>query len=99
MNRVDFLKSVSGINYPEMIINFFDQFIALKQLVEDSGTINVLDSTQNSISFSISFKNENDKNLAVQAIQSLGGTIVIYERIITITMIPTDNYSIKITLQ
>ena len=53
MDRINFFGSVSGIEYPEMIVNFFDHFIALKQIVEDSGTITVLNSDDKSISFSI----------------------------------------------
>ena len=41
MDRIAFLESISGIEYPEMIVEFFDQFIALKYLVEDYGQISV----------------------------------------------------------
>ena len=35
MDRIAFIESISGINYPEMLVHFFDQFIALKKLVEE----------------------------------------------------------------
>ena len=99
MDRVKFIGNVAGINYPEMVINFFDHFVALKQLVEDSGQVSVLNSDNESITFSITFADENVRKAALDAIYSLGGIIVIYERPITIKVeIPTDNHSIIIKL-
>ena len=54
-SRVQFLESVSGIQYPEMIVDFFDHFVALKQIVQDSGKVEVLNFDKNSICFSIKF--------------------------------------------
>ena len=48
-NRIVFFDSISGIKYPEMLVDFFDQFIALKQLVQDCGTITVDSYTESSI--------------------------------------------------
>ena len=36
IDRVNFLESVQGIQYPDMLANFFDHFIALKALVSVS---------------------------------------------------------------
>ena len=38
-----------------MLVEFFDHFIALKQLVEDYGRVSVHKTDGNSITFSISF--------------------------------------------
>lgn len=98
MNRVNFIESVSGIKYPEMIVTFFDHFIALKQLVEDSGTVQVLNSSNDSISFSIIFQTMDMKNVALNTIQSCGNTIIIYGRYITIRVEELSENSIKINL-
>lgn len=98
MNRLNFIESVSGINYPEMIVTFFDHFIALKQLVEDSGSIQVLDSSDTSISFSITFNDINMKMNALNVINSCGNAIVIYGRCITIQVEELSVNSIKINL-
>ena len=86
IDRVNFLESVSGISYPEMIVDFFDHFIALKEIVEDSGSINVIDSKQDSIRFSIKFSNPYNMSLAINTINSRGGVIVIYGRPISISV-------------
>ena len=98
MNRVNFIESVFGIEYPEMIVTFFDHFIALKQLVEDSGTIQVLNSSNNSISFSITFQNMDMKLAALNTIQSCSNTIIIYGRYIAIQVEEISENSIKINL-
>ena len=98
MNRVNVIESISGINYPEMIITFFDHFIALKQLVEDSGSIQVLNSSENSISFSIVFNNNTMKMNALNIIKSYGNMIVIYGRYIIIQVEELSDSMIKINL-
>lgn len=82
MDRVSFFNSVQNIQYPKMIVDFFDHFIALKSIVEDSGkTINVMNSIENrSITFSIEFNNCDDKNRALNIIKSCGGYTTIYQR-------------------
>ena len=76
MDRVDFIESVNGIIYPEMIVNFFDHFIALKEIVQDSGKVNVISESSNKISFSILFNNIECMNKALSVISN--GFIVIY---------------------
>lgn len=98
MDRVNFIHSVSGINYPEMIVNFFDHFIALKQLVEDTGTVSVLNSDEKSILFSITFHTEFDRDQVIQMINSLGGFILIYGRNININLSIIDSTTIQIYL-
>ena len=98
MDRVMFIGSVGGIHYPEMIVNFFDHFVALKQLVEDSGRVNVLQSTESSISFSIDFDSIEIKDQALGSILSQQGVIVIYERPIRISVKILTDLSLQIDL-
>ena len=98
MNRLEFLDSITGIKYPEMLADFFDHFVALKQIVEDSGSINVINNTETKIIFSISFKNRSTLSSAVNAISALNGSIVIYERYIPISMEVSNETSLVINL-
>ena len=44
-SRLEFFESISDIEYPLMLVKFFDHFIALKELVQDYGdTLEVLTS-------------------------------------------------------
>ena len=99
VNRIDFLESVSGINYPVMLVDFFDHFIALKQIVEDSGNVNVLGSDNSSIEFSISFNTHSALELALNTINSLNGIIVIYGRPISIQVEALTDSELKINLR
>ena len=99
MNRVDFIESVNGIQYPEMIVKFFDHFVALKQIVEDTGSVHVLSSDPEKINFCIGFCNAMAKNKALSAIYDMGMNIVIYERPIKIDLKVLTDLSIEITLQ
>jgi hypothetical protein len=83
VNRLEFFDSISGIQYPRMIVDFFDHFIALKQLVEDTGRITVYDSADGCIRFSIVFANSDIKNQALVNIQP--GVIIIYNRPINVS--------------
>ena len=65
MNRIQFFDSISGIQYPKMIVDFFDHFIALKQIVEDKGSVTVDNNNDSSIEFSIIFKSNSDRDLAL----------------------------------
>ena len=97
MNRIQFFDSISGIQYPKMIVDFFDHFIALKQIVEDKGSITVDNNNDSSIEFSIIFKSNNDRDLALSNIQS--GTIVIYNRPISVGIESLTDHAIKVILQ
>lgn len=98
MNRVDFLESVQGIQYPDMLANFFDHFIALKTLVEDHGKVTVLESGPTSVSFSVKFKNKGNKDSALTAITNLGGYIYIYQRPISVAVKPLTDSELSIYL-
>lgn len=84
MDRIAFFDSITGINYPDMMVRFFDHFIALKQLVEDSGSVQVLDSTESSIKFSIIFKNNTDLENALNYIKN-NSVVNIYNRPISVS--------------
>jgi hypothetical protein len=83
VNRLEFFDSISGIQYPRMIVDFFDHFLALKQLVEDTGKISVYDSANGSIIFSIIFATPDIKNQAILNIQP--GVVNIYNRPINVS--------------
>ena len=97
MNRVQFFNSIGGIQYPRMIVDFFDHFIALKQIVEDKGSVTVDNNNENSIEFSIIFNTKEDRDLALVNMQS--GTIIIYNRPISVSIESLLDESIKIKLQ
>ena len=97
MNRIQFFDSISGIQYPKMIVDCFDHFIALKQIVEDKGSVTVDNNNDSSIEFSIKFKSNNDRDLALSNIQS--GTIVIYNRPISVGIESLTDHAIKVILQ
>ena len=99
MDRVNFLESVSGIKYPEMLVTFFDHFVALKQIVEDSGSVNVINNTDHNVTFSVKFKNKTSRDNALNAINSTNGIVTIYQRTINVDVnFPTDS-EIIINLQ
>ena len=92
IDRVNFLESVSGIQYPEMLVTFFDHFIALKQIVEDYGTVNIISNSPSSLTFSVKFKNKTTRDNALNAINSTNGIVMIYQRPIVVDVkFPTDS--------
>lgn len=97
MDRISFLESISGIEYPEMIVEFFDQFIALKQVVEDHGEISVLEKSENGISFNITFSSVESRNIAISNVSS--GTIVIYGKPINVGVSTISDTEIQIILK
>ena len=97
MDRITFFNSISGIDYPEMIVEFFDQFIALKQLVDDHGSVRVCDKSENTISFITVFNNKQFKDQALYAVSS--GPIMIYGRPISISVESLSDTEIKFILQ
>ena len=77
-----------------MLVDFFDHFLALKQIVEDSGRISVpqQNNMENHIVFNIKFSNVKAKEAAINLINN-NKIIMIYERPIYINMIglPVDD--------
>jgi hypothetical protein len=93
MDRIQFFESISGIEYPHMLVDFFDHFLALKQIVENSGKIYVPQQTiENHIIFNIEFFDTKAKETAINLINS-NRIIMIYERPIYINIIglPVDD--------
>ena len=91
-DRVSFLESVSGIQYPDMLVTFFDHFIALKQIVEDYGTVNIISNSPSSLTFSVKFKNKTTRDNALNAINSTNGMMIVYQRPINVDVkFPTDS--------
>ena len=85
MDRIAFLESISGIQYPEMIVEFFDQFLALKYLVEDYGQIYV-----------IKFTDVEYRDKALSNVQT--SSVVIYGKPISINLEILSETEIKFTL-
>lgn len=93
MNRIEFFDSISGIQYPQMLVDFFDHFLALKTIVENSGTISVPQQTnEGRISFNIEFSNQKAKESALNIINN-NSMVMIYERPIYINILglPVDD--------
>ena len=97
IDRIAFFDSISGIKYPDMLVEFFDQFIALKQLVEDYGIVTVDDNPGNYISFRISFDDVRNKEKALNNVQT--GNVYIYGRPVSVQVQPISETEIKIILQ
>lgn len=97
VDRITFFNSISGINYPGMMVDFFDHFIALKKLVEDHGRVSVSDSSDKSISFVTQFDSKSFVDEALINVQS--GVIVIYNRPISVQVELISDLEIKFVLQ
>lgn len=82
MNRVNFLNSVSNLSYPRMVFDYYDYFLALKNIAEIGEKISVDNATNNSIKFLVAVNNASEKNEIMRRAQS--GIIDIYGRPITI---------------
>lgn len=97
LSRLTFFESISGIQYPEMLVIYFDHFIALKQLVEDTGKVTVISNTDTSITFSIKFDNVANRDKALIIAQS--GSVVIYGRTIQVQVNVLSDTEIEFILQ
>lgn len=97
MNRLDFFESISGIDYPDMLVSFFDQFIALKSIVENHGTVTVNEKTDNNITFNVKFDNQSYTEKALNEIST--GNIIIYGKIISVHAQKISDTDIMIKLQ
>jgi hypothetical protein len=101
MNRVEFFESISGIQYPQMLVNFFDHFLALKQIVENSGKVSVPQQyNDGKISFNIEFSDKQAKETALNLINNCTSMVMIYERPIYINIkgLPVDDSNLNIEL-
>ena len=94
MDRLTFFNLITGIRYPEMLIEFYDQFLALKQLVNGYPcTIDVCNSTDRSISFNIDCDANTVNYIAMNK------SMIIYGRSISIYSEPLSDKQIRVTLQ
>lgn len=101
VDRITFLESVNDIDYPKMLISFFDHFIALKQIVEETAAdIEVIDAVDNSyIKFSCEFNDTNLKNQAINIVNSNGSAIIIYGRPLCIDIEELSETKISIQIR
>lgn len=98
MDRLTFFNSVSGISDPGLVIKYYDNFIALKQLLNNSTGSPSVDSYNNSsIKFSVSFQTARDKKETLTMIQS--GTIIIYGKPISVLVEDVSTKELNITMQ
>ena len=97
ISRLDFFESISNIDYPLMLVEFFDHFIALKQIVEDYGRVAVLECNDKTITFSIKFDTTKNRDVAIANAQY--GTIVIYGKPISVNMEVISDTEIRFKLQ
>ena len=85
MDRLSFFKNINGISYPEMLVDFFDHFIALKQIIDTNNCIvNILSINGQDIEFSVRFKDNLLLQKTLNEISRHGNIIVIYNRTMTI---------------
>lgn len=95
MDRLAFYNCISGVDYPEMIVTYFDQFAALHSIVQDFKTVCVEGTSEKSISFVIEFSNARSRN----AVMSCPESIIIYGRPLAIIKESISDNIIKLTIQ
>lgn len=98
IDRLKFFESVNGIQHPDMMINFFDHFLALKSLIEDNGMIEVNFSTDTSIGFDVTFRNKSSTTQAINYVTS-NPRVLIYGRFISVKVNILTDKKIQIVLQ
>ena len=99
MDRLSFFKNINGISYPEMLVDFFDHFIALKQVVNDNNCIvNIVSSNKDGINFDVQFKDSKYLHKTLDEIARNGNTVVIYNRTMTIHIEVLTDTDLKIKL-
>lgn len=100
-DRVNFIQSINGIEYPEMIVKFFDHFLALKEIVDSSGSVSISHeqiSNPDCISFNIHFTDHNGIDRASREIGQRS-VIYIYNRPISVSMEVLSEKEIKIVMK
>ena len=95
MDRMAFFNCISNVDYPEMIVKYFDQFAALHSIVQEFEYIQVDSTDENSISFLIEFSSPQ----SMGKVLSVPDTIVIYGRPLTIIKDTIEGNKLKLTIQ
>ena len=99
MDRVAFISSINGIAYPKMIVDFFDHFLALKQIVDNTGqNITIVNKNEKNITFDVEFNHNLSLINAIHTIETLNGVIEIYRRPIYVYTEVLSDKKIRITL-
>lgn len=100
MDRMQFFNHINGITYPELLVDFFDHFVALQQLVKtNSCTVTVLNTYDNKvIEFNVQFKSAGHLQKVLQDISMNGNVIVIYGRTMSIHIEVLTDFDLKIKL-
>lgn len=100
MDRVSFFKNINGISYPEMLVDFFDHFIALKQLIDTNNClisiIKLYDTT--GIEFDVQFRSHDQLMRTLNDISKNGNVIIIYNKTMTIHVEIISDIDLKIKL-
>lgn len=99
MDRLDFLSSIHNIDYPEIIAKYYDQFLALKDILQDvNHNTSVVSSTDRSITFSSIFDNNKDLYKIINRISSCS-SLNVYGRPISVVVNGTSDTEINYTIQ
>lgn len=99
MDRISFINKIDGITSPELISQFFDQFMALETMMEDNCTISVVGNTDKYIEFQVNFPDKRSAGLIIQNILRPEKVINMYNRPISINVEVLAETSIKIRLE
>jgi hypothetical protein len=95
MDRITFFESIKGLQYPNMLVHFFDQILALNKLAKEYDNISVENVTDN-ISFLIHFKNKKCMNSMVSTMYT---PVNIYGRYISVYYEQLSDSDIRIILK
>lgn len=99
MDRVSFFKNINGITYPEMLVDFFDHFLALKNIVGTNNcTVNIISTHNNVIDFIVNFKEESLLQKVMNELNRNGNVVVIYNRTMTVHIEVLTDKDLKIKL-
>ena len=99
MHRVSFFKNINGITYPEMLVDFFDHFLALKNIVGTNNcTVNIISTHNNVIDFVVNFKEPHLLQKVLNELTKMGNVIVVYNRTMTVHVEVLTDTDLKIKL-
>lgn len=98
-DRFKFISSVSGVQCPEIIAQFFDQFIALSDIIIDSNAlVEVEDNNDQSISVQITFNDAEAQKASIDLL-SKQDHFTVYQRVISVSPESTGSNKMRIHLQ